>query len=160
MDLYLDCEWADVLASELVSIALVSADEQHSFYAERDPLPTDPVPWVRSVVYPLLERGDAALDDSTLTHRLRDFLASLSNPRIHYDSGHDRALCQYVIDGLDVPEPGGPITAVTWVRQDALHSELERWWRTHPEQQPRRHHAPVDAMALRGAARGDVDSLP
>jgi hypothetical protein len=152
VDLYLDCEWADVLASELVSIALVSADEQHSFYAERDPLPTDPVPWVRSVVYPLLERGDAALDDNTLTHRLRDFLAGLSNPRIHYDSGHDRALCQYVIDGLDAPEPEGPTPTVSWVRLDGLHSELERWWQTHPEQQPRRHHALVDAMALRGAA--------
>lgn len=160
VDLYLDCEWADVLASELVSIALVSADELHSFYAERDPLPTNPAPWVRSVVYPLLERGSAALDDGTLTHRLRDFLAGFPNPCIHYDFGHDRALCQYVIDGLDVPEPTGPITTVTWVRLDGLHSELERWWQAHPEQQPRRHHALIDAMALRGAARGDSTSLP
>ena len=156
VNLYLDCEWADVLASELVSIALVSADEKHSFYGERDPLPTNPMPWVRSVVYPLLERGGAALDDSTLTHRLRDFLAGFAHPCIHYDSGHDRALCQYVIDGFDVPEPEGPITAVTWVRLDGLHSELERWWQAHPEQQPKRHHALVDAMALRGAARRDA----
>lgn len=152
VDLYLDCEWADVLASELVSIALVSADKQHSFYAERDPLPANPAPWVRSVVYPLLERGGAALDDSTLTHRLRDFLAGLPNACIHYDSGHDRALCQYVLDGLDVPEPEGPTPTVSWVRLDGMHSELERWWQTHPEQQPRRHHALFDAMALRGAA--------
>ena len=140
MDLYLDCEWADVLASELVSIALVSADEQHSFYAERDPLPTNPVPWVRSVVYPLLERADAALDDETLSLRLREFLASLLNPCIHYDSGHDRALCQYVIDGLDVPEPKGPMPTVSWARLDGMHSELERWWQTHPHawQPPKR----------------------
>jgi len=89
----------------------------------------------------LLERGGVALDDSTLTRRFREFLVSLPNPCIHYDSGHDRALCQYVIDGLDVPEPEGPTTTVTWVRLDGLHSELERWWQTHPEQQPRRHHA-------------------
>lgn len=152
VDLYLDCEWADVLASELVSIALVSADGVHTFYAERDPLPTDPVPWVRSVVYPLLERGVAAMDDATLTRRLRDFLASLSKPSIHYDFGHDRSLCQYVIDGLEVSEPQGPIPAVTWVRLDGLHAACEHWWREHPELCGKRHHALIDAMALRGAA--------
>lgn len=37
MDLYLYREWADVLASELVSIALISADGLHVFYAESAP---------------------------------------------------------------------------------------------------------------------------
>lgn len=35
----LDTGWADVLRSELVSLALVSADGVCRFYAERDPLP-------------------------------------------------------------------------------------------------------------------------
>ena len=81
VNLYLDCEWADVLASELVSIALVSADGLHTFYAERDPLPANPVPWVRSVVYPLLERGEAAMDDMALTRRLREFLQLFQIPQ-------------------------------------------------------------------------------
>lgn len=152
VDLYLDCEWADVLASELVSIALISADGLHVFYTERDPLPADPVPWARSAVYPLLERGVAAMDDATLTRRLRSFLASLPKPSIHYDFGHDRSLCQYVIDGLEVSEPQGPIPAVTWGRFDGLHVACEQWWREHPELCGKRHHALIDAMALRGAA--------
>lgn len=152
-DLYLDCEWADTLASELVSLALVSADERYVFYAERDPLPADPVPWVRSVVYPLLERRDAAMDDATLTRRLRIFLAGIPAPRICYDSGHDRSLCQYVIDGLEIPEPEGPLPQeMAWLRLDGMHVALERWWENHPEHRSRRHHALVDAMALRGAA--------
>jgi hypothetical protein len=61
---FLDVKWADVLASELVSMALVSLDEQHVFYAERDPLLKKPTPWVRTVVYPLLERGASAMRDA------------------------------------------------------------------------------------------------
>ncbi len=57
MGLFLDCEWADVLASDLVSLALVSLDLQHAFYAERDPLPVDPTLWVKTVVHPLFDRG-------------------------------------------------------------------------------------------------------
>jgi len=152
VDLYLDCEWADVLASVLVSIALVSADGLHVFYAEREPLPSDPVPWVQSVVYPLLERGVAAMDDATLTRKLREFLARLPSPSIHYDFGHDRSLCQYVIDGLEDSEPQGPTPEVTWVRLDGLHAACERWWQAHPELCGKRHHALIDAMALRGAA--------
>lgn len=55
--LFLDCEWADILASELVSIALVPLDGGRVFYAEREVLP-EPTPWVAAVVYPLLTRGE------------------------------------------------------------------------------------------------------
>lgn len=113
MDLFLDCEWADTLASELVSIALVSADGSRLFYGERDPLPLHPTPWVRSVVYPLLERGAVAMSDAVMTLRLREFLVSASNPTIHYDSGHDRSLCEYVVDGFEVPQPVGPLPSLS-----------------------------------------------
>jgi hypothetical protein len=150
-DLFLDCEWADVLASELVSIGLVSADRHHEFYAERDPLPPDPVPFVRVAVYPLLERGETAVPDALLTLHLRTFLAAIANPLIVYDSPHDRALCQFVLDGLNEPEPEGPVLSnIRWQRLD-LDAARERWWRDHPEYRSRRHHAGVDALALRGA---------
>ena len=149
--LFLDCEWADVLASELVSIGLVSADLRQAFYAERDPLPVEPMPFVRVAVYPLLERGEMALPDALLTRRLRTFLAGVQNPAIVYDSPHDRALCQFVLDGLHEPEPEGPVPPdVRWLHLE-LDAARERWWRDHPEHQPRRHHAYVDALALRGA---------
>lgn len=40
MNLFLDTEWADVIGNELMSLALVSEDGRHTFYAERDPLPS------------------------------------------------------------------------------------------------------------------------
>lgn len=133
MKLFLDVEWADVLASELVSMALVSLDGQHVFYAERDPLPKEPTPWVKAVVYPLLERGASAMNDVTLTGNLRDFLAKIPEPRIFYDSGHDRGLCQFVIDGMDESEPSGPTVKVNWQRLDNMASACERWWKDYPE---------------------------
>ena len=149
--LFLDCEWADVLASELVSIGLVSADLRHTFYAERDPLPADPMPFVRAAVYPLLERGMVAMSDALLTYRLRTFLAAVPSASIVYDSPNDRALCQFVLDGLDEAEPNGPVPSEVQWQHLELDAARERWWRDHPEHQPRRHHAGVDALALRGA---------
>lgn len=150
-NLFLDCEWADVLASQLVSIGLVSTDLHHMFYAERDPLPADPIPFVRVAVYPLLERGNAAMPDALLIRNLRTFLAVISNPSICYDSPHDRALCQFVLDGMDEPEPEGPEpSGIRWQRLE-LDTARERWWRDHTEHQSQRHHARMDALALRGA---------
>jgi len=151
MKLFLDVEWADVLASELVSMALVSLDDQHVFYAERDPLPEEPTPWVKTVVYPLLERGASAMNDAALTRRLPEFLATIPEPWICYDSGHDRGLCQFVIDGMDEVEPEGPPVEVRWQRLDDMASWCERWWKDHPEHRSQRHHARFDAMALQGA---------
>jgi hypothetical protein len=149
--LFLDCEWADVLASELVSIGLVSADGHHEFYAERDLLPSEPVPFVRVAVYPLLQRGETAVPDALLTRRLRMFLAMIPSPLIVYDSPHDRSLCQFVLDGMDEPEPEGPVLLnIRWQHLD-LDAAREQWWRDHPEHRSRRHHAGVDALALRGA---------
>ena len=150
MKLFLDVEWADVLASELVSIALVSDDGGHVFYGERDPLPAEPSPWVATVVYPLLEWGAAAMSDDLLTKSLRTFLASIQAPVIVYDSPHDRALCRYVLDGMNEPEPEGLGPSIVWLHFD-LDAARERWWRDHSEHQPRRRHAIFDALALRGA---------
>lgn len=151
MDLFLDCEWADALASELVSLALVSLDRQHVFYAERDPLPVDPTTWVTTVVYPLLDRGTTAMCDAVMTRRLREFLARIKHPRICYDFGADRTLCQYVIDGFEVPEPEGPVPLdLRWQFED-MHEHMARWWARHTDEQARRHHALVDAHALRSA---------
>lgn len=159
MNLFLDCEWADVLASELVSIALVSGDGQRIFYAERDPLPTNPTAWVQTVVYPLLDRGEKALSDPRLTLAMRTFLASIDAPQIHYDFGADRSLCQYVIDGFDMPEPPGPLPArIAWHPCRDLQGAIETWWRTHPDMQPQRHHALVDALAFRTAYIGQANT--
>jgi len=150
MDLFLDCEWADTLASELVSIALVSSDERHVFYAERDPLPSAPTPWVRAVVYPLLDRGHAAMADADMTCALRKFLVTVDAPCIWYDFGLDRSLCQYVIDGFEIPEPKGPVPAnLRWQSCEGVKHDLEKWWLANPEHLRKRHHALIDALTLR-----------
>ena len=63
--LFLNCEWADTLASELVSLALVPADPAlPEFYAERLVQPENSTLFVAAAVYPLLDRGRAAMSAS------------------------------------------------------------------------------------------------
>jgi len=159
--LFLDCEWADVLASELVSIALVSLDGEHLFYAERERLPVDSTPWVAAVVYPLLQRGRYVMTDEGMSLALRTFLASVERPQICYDFGADRMLCQYVIDGFEVPEPLGPAPVdLTWRLLTDTSSAVEQWWKAHPDARGQRHHALADAQALRGAWRSLNETTP
>lgn len=151
-DLFLDCEWADVFGTELVSIALVSINGKQVFYAEREVLPADPTPFVAQVVYPLLERGDHAEADAQMTRGLRRFLAAVDQPRICHDVETDRTLCQSVLDGFENHEPDGP-TAVDlrWHLMSDIAPFLARWWAEHPECRARQHHALTDAKALRAA---------
>ena len=151
--LYLDCEWADVFAGELVSIALVSLNGKHEFYAERAELP-EPTPWVQAVVFPLLERGNKALSDADMTRALRSFLASIEAPVIHFDYGADRTFCQLVLDGFGQPDAdalGPKPLGLRWQLLTDMGPALVRWWNAHPEEKSRRHHALVDARALRAA---------
>lgn len=91
--LSLDCEWANTLASELVSLALVPADPAlPEFYAERLVLPENPTPFVAAAVYPLLDRGRVALSNLAIANALRRYLASFRDPIIMHDTGIDLML--------------------------------------------------------------------
>jgi hypothetical protein len=98
--LLLDTEWANDACRELVSLALVNSDGSKRFYAERDPLPGAPSPFVLSVVYPLLERGDSAIPDEAFAEKLRAFVASFDNPRIHFDLQIDKVQLAEALSGL------------------------------------------------------------
>jgi hypothetical protein len=149
--LFLDCEWADVTANELVSIGVASIDGERSFYAEIDVLPSDPTPWVQAVVYPLLERGEKAMPATVMSIRLHAFLQAFERPLICYDFAVDRDLCEHTLQigaaghDLDVKE------ALRWQLLDDVAPALRRWWEEHQEVAKRRHHALVDAFALRAA---------
>ena len=156
--LFLDTEWADVIGAELVSLALVSADGRHQFYAERDPLPARPTDFVGSVVYPLLDRGPVALPDAAFTTSLRTFLRRIDKPFVLFDFQNDGALLTYALAGFELSDADasscGPIPAPVMnqmLREGLMTMVLEDWFEVHPDAAARRHHAAVDAEALRQA---------
>ncbi|MBU8974516.1 3'-5' exoribonuclease [Lysobacter sp. MMG2] len=165
--LFLDTEWADVMGSELVSIALVSEDGEREFYAERDPLPSFATDFVRHAVYPSLDRGTVAMSDAEMTTALRRFLFSIRQSYVLADYPIDLQLLKYVLAGFDLPDEHaaacGPIPSpvMTLMGREGLTTVLlEDWFAAHPEQAKRRHNALVDARALRMAwmaATGRID---
>lgn len=156
--LFLDTEWADPTGSELVSLALVSEDGIHKFYAERDPLPEVATDFVRLRVYPLLERGRWSMTDQAMTTGLRAFLGAVTEPIVLADYPNDLALLRYVIAGFDLSDDQaaacGPIPQPVMTRmlkEGAMGMLVEDYFAGHPAAAARRHHALVDAEALRMA---------
>ncbi|MBD9437348.1 3'-5' exoribonuclease [Pseudoxanthomonas sp. PXM03] len=156
--LFLDTEWADPTGSELVSFALISEDGAHRFYAERDPLPDVATDFVRSVVYPLLERGRYRMTDQAMTTGLRAFLCAVTEPIVVADYPNDLALLKYVIAGFDLSDDQaavcGPVPQPVMTRmlkEGATGMLIEDYFAGHPTAAARRHHALVDAEALRVA---------
>lgn len=161
MRLFLDTEWADLAGDQLVSLALVTEDGLHRFYAEVEPLPPHPTDFVRDVVYPLLERGAAAMPLSVMTERLRAFLLELPEPRfVLHDYHHDAVLMRRVLAGQESTSAGDwngePTVSYTLIARGDLMHLVEAYFRLHPCALARRHHAGVDAEALRRAYRAAV----
>jgi hypothetical protein len=128
------------------------------FYAERDPLPERPTDFVRQVVYPLLDRGEAAVLDAAMTTALRTFIAGVREPYVLADYPNDLKLLRHVMAGFDPlgaePATHGviPNPVTTLMLKDGLMAMLlEDWFASHPEEAARRHHALIDANALRMA---------
>lgn len=155
--LFLDTEWATDAGRELVSLALVNADGSKRFYAERDPLPEVASSFARQFVYPLLGRSDTALPDRVFTERLRAFVASCDNPRIHFDSQIDVVQLNQALAGFGDDKGGMPPYVPVHVSRQDVMDELERYFENNPSALARRHHAGVDAEALRHAFVAVVD---
>lgn len=149
--LFLDTEWNNDAVRELVSLALVNADATQCFYAERAPRPGAPSSFVSKVVYPLLDGGDAALSDENFGEQLRAFVASFDHSRIHFDGAIDKRQLARALTGFGTWSGEVPAwEPVLVTRQDVL-DELEIYFGCRPERAARRHHAAVDAEALRAA---------
>lgn len=154
--LFLDTEWADAIGSELVSLALVSDDGRREFYAELDPLPLSPTDFVRHAVYPLLDRGERALRQRDFTSSLRSFLNTFDAPHVVADYSGDLSLFQYAVAGFDladrIAESCGAVPQALSMQLlvgDTTQRVLEEYFAAHPDAMCRRHHALVDAHALR-----------
>lgn len=155
--LFLDTEWATDAGRELVSLALVNADGSRRFYAERDPLPAVASSFVRKFVYSLLERGDAALPDRLFTERLRAFVASCNIPRIHFDVLSDKVLLGQAMSEWGKNLQGAPAFVPVFIERNDVRDEVELYFQNNPAALARRHHAGVDAEALRYAFVTTVD---
>ena len=139
-------------------MALVSDDGRRCFYAERDPLPTSPTEFVTRVVYPLLERGAVALGDVAFCCGLRAFIAEDPEAFVLFDHAHDGELLLHALAGFGLSQDD-LVTCVPYARPNitlmhrdyAMTQLMESWFVSHPEEKARRHHARVDAHALRMA---------
>lgn len=152
MRLFVDTEWENENTHELVSLALVSQDGQRRFYAERTPLPASPSSFVREVVYPLLDRGSTALTDLAFTNALRSFIAQSDRPLVLADSDMDFVLLARALEGfghMHLP-PAPPYRSMLITFGDVL-ARFENYFEEYPSAGARRHHALVDAEALRWA---------
>lgn len=155
MRLFVDAEWQNEATYELVSLALISQDRRHRFYAERDPLPDAPSSFVREVVYPLLERGSAALADAEFATQLCAFLAQFENPIVLGDDQRDFSLLTHALNSFGQPSVNPkPTYRPTLVTFGDVLARIEDYFEAHPEARKRRHHALVDAEALLWAFEG------
>lgn len=149
--LFLDCEWADELDSELVSLALVPDDPaMPEFYAERLILPANPTPFVASVVYPLLNRGRAAMSDLAIANALRRYMASFSDPIVMHDTGIDLMLLG---EALSHPEATAPLPRLrpNLINLPGYIQGIERIFSSNTALRLQRHHALIDARVARDA---------
>lgn len=152
--LFLDTEWADDQGNGLVSLALISEDGHHRFYAECAFLPPSPTRFVAEVVYPLLQRGTVALDGPALREALCTFLGTFPQAYVLADYPNDVRLLRAVLagDGTDSRSIPGLVTTVM-EKEGSTAEWVEAWFVAHPNLAARRHHALVDAQALRMAWR-------
>ena len=148
--LFLDTEWANDASRELVSLALVSHDGAHRFYAERHPLPGAPASFVREVVYPLLDRGITALPDSEFCDALRTFLGQFEDPIVLADGSLDFKMLAHALNGFGrLGLPPAPSWRPMLVTYGDVLMQVEAYFDAHADASARRHHAMVDAEALR-----------
>ncbi|HEY5809535.1 MAG TPA: hypothetical protein VIT67_16290 [Povalibacter sp.] len=160
MMLFIDTEWADTLANDLVSLALVSDCGRLEFYAERDPLPASATDFVRSVVYPRLDRGERALPDPQFTLQLHEFIGAAQQAArperltIAYDHRNDLDLLGIALEAFDAPEtPPRPAFQLQDLSQlgRAYAQQIEAVFASDLTLRSRRHHALVDARVNRDA---------
>jgi hypothetical protein len=154
--LFLDTEWAND-SRDLVSLALVNVDGSQCLYLERDPLPVNPSAFARDVVYPLLERGIAARPDPAFTEALRGFVAASATPRIHFDSLWDKVLLGQAMSQWGRNMNGIPPFVPVLIDRHDVRDEVELYFQANPQALALRHHARLDAEALRRAFIEVVD---
>jgi hypothetical protein len=146
-NLFLDTEWNNDAARELVSLALIHEDGVRRFYAERSPRPEGVSSFVHTVVYPLLE--GPTFPDQEFGAQLRAFVASFERPRVHFDGVIDKGQLARDLTGFGAW--GGHVSEWVLITDLDVLEAQERYFAAHPEAAEKRHHAMMDAEVLRAA---------
>jgi hypothetical protein len=108
-------------------------------------------------VYPLLEHGYAARQKIDFTRDLRAFLALFPAISVKFDYPSDGAQLDFALSGFDLPsvlvDKLGPMPIIDkhLIVGTETRRQTEIYFREHPDQARRRHHAGIDAEALRWA---------
>ena len=144
---FLDTEWADLNGTPLVSLALVSQDCQRRLYVESELLPKPGSDFFEHVVYPRLERGCSAKPEAELASAVHAFLVGAGAPMVVADQPNDFALLRSVLASACPHVDWVPVL----VDQSDVRGHLETYFDRNPERARHRHHAAVDAEALRWA---------
>ncbi len=157
--LFLDTEWANEAATDLVSLALLDDSGAHRFYAEVDPLPTSATEFARFVVYPLLERGWTAMQPVELSFALRKFLGSFDRPIVVFDHPADGSLLARAL--AHAGAEGNALTSGSYqcqlIRNASLQPFIETFFDRNSALARLRHRADIDAQALRWAVLRQED---
>lgn len=145
MRLFLDTEFTDLRAPELLSLGIVSeaADE---FYAELAFNRAVCSPFVATTVLPLLANEPRAREN--VADDLRVWLAEFERPVVVYDSPTDWAMFLWLFANVHVPVDGLLLEYDQWGWQ-RFEKNIAAYFENH--RTARRHHALHDAKALREA---------
>ena len=108
------------------------------------------LPFVAAAVYPLLDRGRAALSDLAIANALRRYLASFRDPIIMHDTGIDLMLLG---EALSHPDSTPPLPRLrpNLIGVPGYLQRIEQLFSASAELRRRRHHALVDARVARDA---------
>lgn len=148
MLVFLDSEFTDFVQCDLISIALLSEDGQHSFYAEREDYEQG---WcnqeVRAGILPLLD-GSNRVTRAELAHQLYVWLDSLPEEvEIGCDSHMDWDLLMDALDG-DLPHNvASQPRSLRYLTDNPVFNEAVRQFHSLPNKPW--HHALADVQAHR-----------
>lgn len=145
MRLFLDTEFTDLRAPELLSLGIVS-EATDEFYAELVFNREVCSPFVATTVLPLLANEPRARE--SVADDLRGWLARFENPVIVYDSPTDWAMFLWLFADVQVPVDGLLLEYDQWGWQ-RFEKNIDAYFEN--PQTARRHHALHDAKALREA---------
>ena len=161
MQIFIDTEFT-TLAREAIMLSFGAVSEDgREFYCELAPVPVESCSgFVREVVLPLFEGGNAVCPRPRFGERLGAWLSQFDDPVLLSDSDWDIYVVRHAVNGernqlpgtVTVPGTRGPLEVMLLTLaplSDEALANFERAVQQHFARDNRQHHALVDARAMR-----------